>query len=270
MNFNARTNTKIVLGLLSLSLLSACGKVPSFVSNATVNFREGANQQQFVDVSSSLNTGLATMPALDIPIYDKTLTNIVAQVSMRPATNSQTQLTLSVNISKIGTLPTCDGDPSLLPNGTKIPLATSTNQVICVPINKTTGRLYITPNFQTNELVIGVALTISQFQAIGKNTGTINVFLPFNFNNVSGVYGFFTSPNAQQSGLGLFVDASSAIKSTVGGGQPPAAVSALSLPAATPSVKLLSTKIENTTSKQQQLLQALWNLQSRKNKLTVP
>jgi hypothetical protein len=285
MSFNARTPTIVFLGLLSFSLLSACGKVPSFVSNANVKFREDANQQQFVDVTSLLNTGLAAMPAMDIPIYDKTHTNIAAQVSMRPAINNQTELTLSINVSKIGTLPTCSGDPSLLPNGSRIPLATGSNQVICVPINATTGRLYIAPNFQTNELVVGAALTISQLQSIGQNMGSVNVFLPFNINSISGVYGFFTGQSAGQSGLGLFVDASNAIKAAlgaIGGGQTLGAasassagtVTALSLPSSTPTarlssapstktINLLSTKIENTSAKQQKLLQALWNLQNK-------
>ena len=233
----------------------SCGKNSQFVTGAKAVL-EDLNGEQWVGVSAALNTGLATMPTATIPIYDKTQQKVLMQVTLGSTggASPKTLVGLTANLNRLDELPQCLGNANALPNGTSIPLVAPGTRIYCVPINNQTGRIYLAPKVETQELILGLALTIKEFQKIGQRNGTINLFLPFDRQQLSGVYGFFTGSQATQSGLGLFFDLSRLLAGNGTG---------------LTTMKLQGKKLENTNNTERNLLKDLMNLQSQPKKLTI-
>lgn len=237
--------------------MSACGKKNAFVSGVNVVLEE-KNGEEWAGISTALNTGAAALPSMTIPIYDKKHERqlIEIQLSNTGGKKPKSVISFTTNLSKLDDLPTCEGDSTLLPNGSSVPFVDTSKKIYCVPIGKQTGRVYISAHSEINELVLGLALTIKEFQFIGSKLGKMDLFLPFQFQNLNGVSGFFTSKEANQNGLGLFFDLSNYLN--------PDAENNSS------SGLLTSKNIEDTTSKEQSLLKGLIEIQSQRKILGVP
>lgn len=247
----------LTIGILSIlaAMSVSCGKNSQFVSGARAVLQE-QNGEQWAGVSATLNTGLATMPTLTIPIYDKTQQKVLMQISLGSLGGSpaKTFIGMTTNLDRLNELPQCVGNPKELPNGTSIPLVAPGTKIYCVPISNQAGRVYLAPKADSQELIMGLALTIKEFQKIGQRTGTMNLFLPFATQQLTGVYGFFTGPQTSQNGLGLFFD----LSRMLAGGSPGGS-----------TMKLQGKTIESTNNSERNLLKELMNFQSQPKKLTV-
>lgn len=242
--------------ILTASLMSACGKNGSFVSGVNVLLQEKEGEE-WVGISTTLNTGKATLPTMSIPIYDKKRERVLIEVQLSNTGGAKPKSVIgfTTNLSKLDDLPQCEGSPSLLPNGSPIPLVDTSKKIYCVPIGQQTGRIYIGAHADMKELGVGIALTIKEFQAIGKKVGKMDLFLPFEFQNIGGVYGFFTSKEANQNGLGLFFDLSRYINP-----EPTA-------PGEEIKSLLTSKDLEATTPKEQTLLKGMMKIQEEEKVL---
>ncbi len=239
-------------------LLSACGKNGGLVSSVNVLLQEQAGEE-WVGVNTVLNTGQASLPTMTIPIYDKQQQRVLIQIQLGNTGGKTPKSTIgfTTNLSRLDELPQCAESPSLLPNGSPVPIIDTTQKIYCVPMGQQAGRMYISAHAESQELVLGLALTVKEFQAIGKRMGRMDLFLPFEYENMSGVYGFFTSPEAHKNGLGLFFDLSRYLN------QDPSSPSE-------PKILLTSKNIENTTPKEQNLLKGMIEIQSQKQTLRIP
>lgn len=238
--------------VLASGLMTACGKNNSFVKgvSAVLEERDG---EEWVGVSTTLNTGLASLPAMSLPIYDKNQQRQLMTISIGSTGGNKpkTVIGMTTNLSKLDDFPQCESGATSLPNGSPLPLADSTRKIYCIPIIKQSGRVYVSAHSDTKELMVGLALTIKELQAIGKKIGKIDLFLPFEFQNIGGVYGFFTSKEKAQSGLGLFFDLSRFINKDPGSGS------------GAQSTMLTSKSIESTNDKEQSLLKGMMEIQSQ-------
>ena len=252
-NKSSIVNKIKVVSLLALTagLMTACGKNGSFVSGVNVVLQEQSGEE-WVGVSTTLNTGLASLPSMTYPIYDKNHTRQLMQIQLSNTGGKKpkTVIAITTNLSKLDDLPQCDGGATLLPNGSNIPLVDTSKKVYCVPVGKQTGRVYIAAHAETKELALGLALTIKEFQGISKKVGKMDLFLPFEAKNISGVYGFFTGKDVAQSGLGLFFDLSQIVNPDASQGT-------------TPSPLLTSKSLESTTTQEQLMLKSIMDLQSQ-------
>jgi len=243
--------------ILTLSLLSACGKKGSLVSGVNVLLQEKEGDE-WAGISTTLNTGKSPLPTLTLPVYDKKHEKVLIEIQLSNTGGSDPKSVIgfTTNLSRLDELPQCLGTPTLLPNGSPIPLVDNSKKVYCVPVGKQTGRVYISANSEAKELVLGLALTIKEFQFIGKKLGKMDLFLPFEYQNVGGVYGFFTSKEEAQNGLGLFFDLSRYINPD---------------PVPNDEVKILLSgkNLESTTPKEQTLLKNMMEFQSEKRVLRL-
>lgn len=245
--------------LLITGLLSACGKNNSFVKgvNAIFEEREG---EEWIGVSTTLNTGLASLPPMSLPIYDKNHQRQLMTVSIGNTGGKKpnTIIALSTNLSRLEDFPHCESNSNALPNGAPLPLADSSRELYCIPITNQSGRVYVSAHSDTKELMLGIALNVKEFQSIGKKLGKIDLFLPFEFQKIEGVYGFFTGKEKSQSGLGLFFDLSQFIKEKSGSDAEEAGAII-----GQKASMLKSKSIEATNAKEQSLLKGLFEIQSQ-------
>jgi hypothetical protein len=191
---------------------TACGKrssVGGIVSGAQFSTIE-ENGNVFGKLDLLLQTGNVLLPAFDLPILNpKNPGAIYGTISMQDALSAGTRLGISVNLTEISGVEGVDG--SLLPNGRSIPLFLGEGvKPIAVSI-RNNSRAYFA--FSAGTAVIGTAIVIPEFDKISSSVGAVDVFFPFQASNgVSGVAGLFSSNQSGQSGIAVFVDASSAMK----------------------------------------------------------
>jgi hypothetical protein len=201
------------LAVVALTMTStACGRKSSFggiVSGAQFStVEENGNVLGKLDLL--LNTGNVLLPSFDLPILNpKNPGAIYGTISMQDALSSGTRLGISVNLSEISGLEGTDG--SVLPNGRGIPLFLGEGvRPIAVSI-RNNSRAYFA--FSEGTAVIGMAIVIPEFDKVSSFVGAVDVFFPFQASNgVSGAAGIFSSNQSGQSGIAVFVDASSALK----------------------------------------------------------
>jgi len=188
-----------------------CGKkgVGGLVSGAQFSTTE-ENGDLFGNLNVLLSTGGVLLPSFDLPILNPRNPGAVyGTISMRDALSAGTQLGISVNLSEISGLEGADG--SLLPNGRAIPVFLAPGvQPISVAVS---GRSRVYFAISEGTAVIGTAIVIPEFDKIASYVGAVDLFFPFQGENgVRGAAGLFSSPQSGQSGIAVFVDASSVLQ----------------------------------------------------------
>jgi len=214
MKSRSRKSLRLVASLLlaTLAIPSAgCGKkgAGGFVSGAQFSTTE-ENGDLFGNLNVLLNTGGVLLPAFDLPILNpKNPGAVYGTISMRDALSAGTQLGISVNLSEISGLEGADG--SLLPNGRAIPVFLGAGvRPLSVAVS---GRSRVYFAFSEGTAVIGTAIVIPEFDKIASYVGAVDLFFPFQGENgVRGAAGLFSSPQSGQSGIAVFVDASSVLQ----------------------------------------------------------
>ena len=210
----SRKSPRFALSLLVVLLMftsGGCGKkgVGGLVSGAQFSTTE-ENGDLFGNLNVLLSTGGVLLPSFDLPILNpKNPGAIYGTISMRDALSAGTQLGISVNLSEISGLEGADG--SLLPNGRAIPVFLGAGvRPLSVAVS---GRSRVYFAFSEGTAVIGTAIVIPEFDKIASYVGAVDLFFPFQGENgVRGAAGLFSSPQSGQSGIAVFVDASSVLQ----------------------------------------------------------
>ncbi len=213
-----RTSKKIALSLMALgaaSLQMGCGSsssVSNMVSNVQVNAYE-QNGDVWAGLSAGLNTNGFILAGLNVPIVDPSNPSVeYGQIALTPVVcRSGTtcleggQLSLSINLTAVAQLPSSS---SLLPNNTAIPLG-GLSSVIGLAIGNTGGRIYVDLSKPT--AVIGVAFPFAALNGAGSYVPGLDIFDSIPFKDVTAYVGVFAGSAKGQTGIALFVDASSVI-----------------------------------------------------------
>ncbi len=204
------TFSAVLLTLATVGVGCGKGGGSSLVSGARFSTAEEQGDL-FGDLKVVLNTGNVMLPAFDVPILNpRNPGAIYGAVSMRDALPYGTEIGVRVNLSEIAGVEGLDG--TTLPNGRPIPVALSQGvQPYSVAI-RGNSRVYFA--FSESTALIGTAVVISEMDRVGSYVGPIDLFFPFEAENgVRGAAGIFSSVQSGQSGVAVFVDASSVMKS---------------------------------------------------------
>jgi hypothetical protein len=211
---------KIVLGLFVCSVVLLQNGCSSSSVGSTVSGLTVSSSVQNGDVWASLNADLSSsgfiISSLNVPIVDPKNTSIeYGQISLSPVVCSSgtvcvegSQLSLSINLTAVAALPTTTTD---LPNGTPVPLSGLTN-LIGLSIGKTGGVVYL--DLSSNTAVIGVAFPFAALNGVGTYVPGLDIFDTLSFGNVPAYIGVFAGSGTNETGLALFVNASSVIYPT--------------------------------------------------------
>ncbi len=213
-----RPAKKIALSLMALgaaTLQMGCGSsssVSNMVSNVQVNAYE-QNGDVWAALSASLNTNGFILAGLNVPIVDPSNPSIeYGQIALTPVVCSSGttcleggQLSLSLNLTAVAELPSSS---NLLPNNTAIPLG-GLSSVIGLAIGSTGGRIYVDLSKPT--AVLGVAFPFAALNGAGSYVPGLDIFDSIPFNDVTAYVGVFAGSAEGQTGIALFVDASSVI-----------------------------------------------------------
>jgi hypothetical protein len=198
-------------GVLVLALVgSGCGKkgTGAFVSGAEFTTVE-ENGELFGNLKVVLRTGNVFLPSFELPILNPRSGSLLGSIAMRDLPSQGTELAIRVHL---GLIPGVDGiDGAALPNGRPIPVALSAAaRPVAVQVTSK-SRVYFA--FGDGAAMIGVALVIPELDRLSGAIGGLDVFFPFlGSNGVRGAAGIFTSTAGSQSGLGVFVDVGSVLK----------------------------------------------------------
>jgi hypothetical protein len=199
---------KGLLLLATIATLSACGN-NAIVENISVKTSQDANQDIWVALSTQLNMGALSFPALTIPVVNpKFPSELLGQVSLQRSLEGKNVLVVNANISEIGKNQLTNDN--LLPNGNAIPVA-GLSGVVAVKFNSS-SKVFL--GGSNDSLMVGIALAIPLFDNIGKYLPGVNMFLPLpTASQIEGLGGVFTG-SAGQSGIGIFVKVPSTINTT--------------------------------------------------------
>ena len=237
--------------LVSLAALNTgCGK--SLISGATVTTRESGGQA-FAEARVGLNLGGIALPQLSLPISG-------GVGSVRTGSDAgRSFVAIDVNLMDALRAPSADGQ--LLPNGRAIPVGNA-SQVDVVGLSVgSRSRVYLAVDGRN--AMLGFALVIPELDAVTRIIPiAIDLFPSFSVSNgIRGVAGFFSSPEAQRSGLAVFLSSEALAQGRM-----------VALTADTVSesgVLSFQTHRSGSSTEQSRLEQGLLRLQSRQTRVQV-
>ncbi len=218
--FKPQLLPKFTVSLFALSVVmlqTGCGSggVPAVLSDLQVS-----SSVQNGDVYATLSTNLSSsgfiISSLNLPIVDPKDPAIeYGQVAISPTVCASgtvcvdgSELSLSINLTEVANLNT---GSTTLPNGTAVPLSGLTS-LIGLPIGTTGGTVYI--DLTSNTAVIGVAFPFAALNGVGAYVPGLDIFDTVAFGNVDAYVGLFAGSAKNQTGIAIFVNASSVIYPT--------------------------------------------------------
>ena len=184
----------------SLLALVSCGQKPN-VQDVSVEPRiEG--QDIIVDVQADLVIGNLAFPTASLPIILPKDGREIGQVNMNPNNDGTNTLGVEINVTQAANLSL---QQSNLPNGSELPII-GQREIIEIPLPNM-SKLYL--SISADQIALGVAVPIKTFDGLGSSVGTASLFPVFQQDGIFGAAGLFTSKQAGQNGIGLFVDVTS-------------------------------------------------------------
>lgn len=166
------------------------------------------NGQDYVQLSTKLNTGSVTLISASLPVYNPH--NPSEQIGSVMVNGSE--LDVNLNLSAVLSLPD-QTSAGLLPNGTAIPVAgVGAQNWISLAVAGGKSRVYLNFDVQNNKAALGAAVNIDQL-SVGVPAALL---IPFSFTNLTGVAGVYTGASQGQSGFAVFADASSLLSTAAG------------------------------------------------------
>lgn len=192
--------------------LSACAK-SQYINSAQISTHV-SNGDEFAALVTNINSSALALPSLQLPIVDLRNPSInFGSISIAPSLDSKsTDLTIDVDLTQALKIPKL-GQNISLPNGTPLPISgIDLTQTMEFSIGGGGSKVYLEIDPVNKKAFVGTALVIGQF-----NPGVpADLFIPFSSNSISGTAGIFTGIAAGQSGLGIFADMSSILRSVTG------------------------------------------------------
>lgn len=183
-----------IIVLAYLGLLCSCSMDMKTVD---LDRREVNGSEQLV-FSAEIENASFKLPVVLLPLYDFERGLTVGSLAL----NADNSVEISLNTESI-----IDLDLATdwnLPNGTRIPYRVNEDfQIFHFAVAGTSSRVYLA--FDDEIALVGMALPIEGIAPTNNPSGT-NIMIPFEKNNLSGVFGFFIGKEAGESGLALFID----------------------------------------------------------------
>lgn len=189
---------KVLTVVAFSALVSSCGKQPNIVKDIKV-VSTNHDSDIHLSLQADLDLGSMQFPSAVIPILHPDSRVQLGSVELQPVLGGNNQLRVSANISALTDLRTEMAD---LPNGNLVPLIAQ-NPTITIELGSG-AELYLT--LGSNAVALGVAIPIRQFDSIGSNVGSANLFPVFTIDQVIGSAGLFTGSKAGQNGFALVAD----------------------------------------------------------------
>lgn len=195
--------------MLAGSLLStSCGKNPEqgIIKDVDIHteLREG---DVWLTLGAVFKLGVASLTEISFPVVDPNNGSIkYGEISFQPQEEEgMNEIRLSFNLSSAAQV---EGGLAKLPNGEDLPIAgVDTSKVLMLDIAEINSRIYIALN--SEQSVVGFAVSIKEFEKIGNVISGANIFLGFDIKGVIGSVGLFTGNTPLENGLGFFVDLTS-------------------------------------------------------------
>jgi hypothetical protein len=210
-----KSQTLMTMTLLSMTLLFAsCGKSPEnkIVKDVSINsiLEDG---DVYLSFSTVFKIGSISMTSIQLPIvnpYDSSIK--YGEISFKPTLEAgYNEIGIKFNLSASSEVQAGFGT---LPNGDELPISGfGPTDVIELKIDKINSKLYLA--FGKDHTLLGFAVTIKEFDVVGKAIPGANIFLGFDIKGVNGMAGIFSSEQEMQSGLGFFLDLSSVISNDI-------------------------------------------------------
>ncbi len=196
----------VSVGALATLLLTGCGRAPNANFVKDVIFRTYTQDfHSFGEISTVIDTGAITLPALRLPIVDPRMPQVSYGSLGIVREAGKTMIRINVDITEVARLTPAQQAPRL-PNDTALPVD-GAQSLIALPLGNTRSAAYL--SFDRSKLLAGAAIAIRELDSVGAFIGQSNIFLPFNLpRSVVGVAGIFVGRQSGQSGIAFFVDAS--------------------------------------------------------------
>lgn len=204
---NPKTLIRVSAVLAAALVASGCGKNSGGILDRPEVRLRNVEDQAWVDFSGVLKTGNVSLPSVQFPVRHQG--QEVGSLSLVSGFGGGTQVTLSVNASRLANLPASQ-DPTL-PNRTMIPLVGVEGfRVYKMSVGNERSTAYL--GLGTGGAFLGYSLVIREMDSVGRAVGTTTVFVPFEAQKIRFTAGAFTSATPLESGLGAFADVSALLR----------------------------------------------------------
>lgn len=204
---NLLTKGKSFLFLLISVLFVSCGNQSSnqFIKDINVHpYYE--NDDVFIKLETQYNMGNVALPFVELPIIIPNGNRNIGTLMMGPSLGGSNSINFTLNLSEVAQI---SSSRAKLPNGSSLPLIGDTELVEIGVGPEKKIKIYIA--ISDTVVAFGAAIPIKNFDAMGSQVGTTNVFPVFNVSNVFGAAGIYTSSTAGKNGIGIFTDLSRVI-----------------------------------------------------------
>lgn len=200
-NLIKRASALAFLTATALSLSACGGKVEQVLKDANLTLSQ-QNGDEVVSLLTELDTQNLVVSAATLQV-DKGLGTVEI---LNDLNTQKTYLKLSFNVGQALKLPT-PVYSSTLPNGTTLPLTgIDLTKVMAFDVGSNGSKVYLYYDMQAKKALLGAALNVDSLKIDTPAT----VLSSFNFSGVTGLAGLYFGDKAHTSGLGVFVDLSSA------------------------------------------------------------
>ena len=194
----------IPLIIISTLFISCGGANQAFVSDVEVSSSLD-NGELLVSFGADLALGDISISTIAIPVANPKNGKEIGLIQMFTDGSGKTRFEVDINASSIANIDSLVGK---LPNGNMLPLVRQ-NNAIAIPVDG--GRAHVYLAFSDGVAAIGASVAINGLDSVGLSIGRSSIFPSFNFDNVLGAAGLYTSPEAGKNGFALMVDISNVI-----------------------------------------------------------
>lgn len=196
-------------GLLAIATmgLTACGSqsVDGIIDAVKVRtYEHPSTHHQYVEIKAEIDSANMIFPTADLKVVDpKNPAKELGTVQLLNDLNGKNILVVNADVSGFR-LGNYTGD-TRLPNGTALPVA-GLQKVYALDVKGGKTRLYV-GEYQ-NEVMVGVAVALKEFDGLAASVPNANVFFSFpSDTGVAGIAGFFTGTKTSTSGIAMFAKA---------------------------------------------------------------
>ena len=252
LNALSKLKSAVALGGIAMVITSSgCGGMQQAAKNQSflkkVNLKSFSDgHDDWIEVQAHISSGKFTLGALAFPIVDPKTSRPYGKLSIVPSiqkmkglsqANNTGILTISLSITEITQV---QGVKAVLPNGTELPIGGLEDSKVLALLamspetiqEKMSNSPHTTQDGNTEPewqkgapkvyyafgegvALLGIAIPFSALDSAGQHAPGTTVFTPLQFGMITASAGFFAGGTSHTTGLGLFIDLSTLINSTV-------------------------------------------------------
>lgn len=204
---------KMILSGVAVLSLAACSQ-EGLIKGAELSTKV-TQGDVYVSLKTHVDSNNLQIMSVQLPIYNpENHTEMLGMLTVSSMVPGITDIDLTLNFSRVTNIPALQAEKGL-PNGTLFPvMGVNASEWYSIPLSDSrVSKLYLNLDLQAPKVVLGYALGTDSLSA-----GIVaNLFTGFNAQGVTGYGGVYSGLLPGQSGVAVFADVTSVLKTSSAG-----------------------------------------------------